>query len=96
MSDVLISTVEYGTGSGRPLTMHLLQAQPRPSGLAPALVWVHGGAFRHGSKDSGIAKLFPFARRGRYSGTEEVNHDGSVRRSRIAQADSGLREDAGA
>ena len=64
MSDILISTVEYGTGGGRPLTMHLLQAQPRPAGLAPALVWVHGGAFRHGSKDSGIPKLFPFARRG--------------------------------
>ena len=27
-------------------------------------MWVHGGAFRHGSKDSGIAKLFSFARRG--------------------------------
>jgi acetyl esterase/lipase len=64
MSDVLISTVEYGTGGGRPLTMHLLQAQNRPTGKAPALVWVHGGAFRHGSKDTGIAKLFPFARRG--------------------------------
>jgi acetyl esterase/lipase len=64
MPDVLISTVEYGTGGGRPLTMHLLQAQSRPAGLAPALIWVHGGAFRHGSKDSGIAKLFPFARRG--------------------------------
>ena len=50
MSDVLISTVEYGTGGGRPLTMHLLQAQPPPVGLAPGLVWVHGGAFRYGSK----------------------------------------------
>ena len=64
MSDVLISTIDYGTGGGRPLTMHLLQARPSPDGRAPGLVWVHGGAFRHGSKDSGIAKLFPFARRG--------------------------------
>lgn len=64
MADVLITTVEYGTGGGRPLTMHLLSAQPRPEGRAPGLLWVHGGAFRHGSKDSGIAKLFPFARRG--------------------------------
>jgi acetyl esterase/lipase len=64
MSDVLISTIEYGTGGGRPLTMHLLRSWPRPAGLAPGLVWVHGGAFRHGSKDSGIARLFPFARRG--------------------------------
>lgn len=64
MADVLISTVEYGTGGGRPLTMHLLRAAPRPAGRAPALLWVHGGAFRHGSKDSGVARLFPFARRG--------------------------------
>jgi acetyl esterase/lipase len=64
MPDVLISTVEYGSGGGRPLTMHMLQARPRPATLAPGLLWVHGGAFRHGSKDSGIAKLFPFARRG--------------------------------
>jgi acetyl esterase/lipase len=64
MSDVLISTIEYGTGGGRPLTMHLLQAQNRPAGRAPGLLWVHGGAFRHGSKDTGIAKLFSFARRG--------------------------------
>jgi acetyl esterase/lipase len=64
MSDVLISTIEYGTGGGRPLTMHLLRAQPRPAGRAPGLVWVHGGAFRHGSKDTGIARLFSFARRG--------------------------------
>jgi acetyl esterase/lipase len=64
MSDVLISTIEYGTGGGRPLTMHLLRPAARPAGLAPGLVWVHGGAFRHGSKDTGIAKLFSFARRG--------------------------------
>src|SRR5262249_15488369 len=64
MSDVLISTVEYGTGGGRPLTMHLLRSSQRPEGLAPGLLWVHGGAFRYGSKDTGIAKLFSFARRG--------------------------------
>jgi acetyl esterase/lipase len=64
MSDVLISTVEYGTGGGRPLTMHLLRPREQPAGKAPGLVWVHGGAFRHGSKDTGIARLFSFARRG--------------------------------
>ena len=64
MSDVLISTVVYGTGGGRPLTMHLLRAQPGPGRPAPALLFVHGGAFRHGSKDAGVAPLFPFARRG--------------------------------
>ncbi|MGN6675226.1 MAG: alpha/beta hydrolase-fold protein [Thermomicrobiales bacterium] len=64
MSDVLVSTIAYGVGGGRTLTMHLLRAQPRPPGRAPGLIWVHGGAFRHGSKNSGIALLFPIARRG--------------------------------
>ena len=38
MSDVLISTVEYGTGGGRPLTMHLLRARPRTAGSCRAPV----------------------------------------------------------
>jgi hypothetical protein len=52
MPDVQISIVEYGTGGGRPLTMHLLLPSLRPDGLAPDLVWVRGGGFRYGSKDS--------------------------------------------
>jgi acetyl esterase/lipase len=64
MSDLLVSTVVYGQGGGRPLTMYLLRARPAPLGPAPALVWIHGGAFRHGSKDSGLTRLVPFARRG--------------------------------
>jgi acetyl esterase/lipase len=64
MGDVLISTVVCGTGGGRRLTMHLLRPQPRPGAAAPALLFVHGGGWRTGSKDSGVARLFPFARRG--------------------------------
>lgn len=78
MSHITISTVEYGTGGGRPLTMHLLRAQPQPSGRAPALLWVHGGAFRHGSKESGIAKLFPFARRGYVCASVEYRLSGEA------------------
>lgn len=79
MADVLISTVAYGRGGGRPLTMHLLRAQPVPAGRAPALLWVHGGAFRHGSKDSGIARLFPFARRGYVCASVEYRLSGEAR-----------------
>jgi len=64
MGDVLVSTVVYGRGGGRQLTMHLLRPRPAPERPAPALLFVHGGGFRHGSKDAGIARLFPFARRG--------------------------------
>jgi acetyl esterase/lipase len=71
VSDVRLNTVVYGTGGGRELRMHLLLPEPRPDGLAPGLVWVHGGGWMNGSKDSGIPKLFPFARRGYVCATVE-------------------------
>ena len=69
--DLVLSTVVYGTGGGQPLSMHLLRpAQPVAAPIAcppdrpPALVWVHGGGWRNGSKDGGITRLLPYARRG--------------------------------
>jgi len=44
-------------GGGRPLTMHLLRPSPRQGAPAPALVFVHGGAFRYGTKDAGVGLL---------------------------------------
>jgi acetyl esterase/lipase len=79
MGDVLISTVVYGTGGQRPLTMHLLRPSPAPARPAPGLIWVHGGAFRHGSKDSGIGRLFPFARRGYVCASVEYRLSGEAR-----------------
>jgi acetyl esterase/lipase len=78
MGDVLISTVVYGTGGGRGLTMHLLLPQPRPTGSAPGLLFVHGGAWRHGSKDVGVARLFPFARRGYVCASVEYRLSGEA------------------
>jgi acetyl esterase/lipase len=62
--DVLLSTIVYGQGGGRPLTLHLLRASPPPAQPAPVLVWVYGGAWRSGNKDSGLVRLLPFARHG--------------------------------
>src|SRR5579884_433426 len=59
----IIRDVVYGTGGGRSLRLHLLG----PGGAAaprPALVWIHGGAWRAGDKEDGIARLLPFVRRG--------------------------------
>src|SRR5262249_4876269 len=78
MADVLITTVEYGFGGGRPLTMHLLRAQPQPQTKAPALLWVHGGAFRYGSQDSGTPTRPPFARRGYVCATVEYRLSGEA------------------
>jgi hypothetical protein len=39
---------------------------------------VHGGAFRHGTKDSGVARLFPFARRGYVCASVEYRLSGEA------------------
>ncbi|HEY3111394.1 MAG TPA: alpha/beta hydrolase-fold protein [Chloroflexota bacterium] len=75
---MLISTVLYGSGGGRPLSMHLLRPQPAPSRPAPALLFVHGGAFRHGSKDAGVGRLFTFARRGYVCASVEYRLSGEA------------------
>lgn len=60
----IIRNVEVGRGGDRRLTMHLLRSKPRPAGPQPVVVWIFGGAFRMGSKDSGIGRLTPLVQRG--------------------------------
>jgi acetyl esterase/lipase len=58
-----IRTVVFGKGGNRDLRMHLLLPEKGPT-PAPAIVWVFGGGWMRGSKDTGIPRLFPFVRRG--------------------------------
>lgn len=53
----------FNTDPSRPLRLHLLTPRAVQE-LRPALVYIFGGAFRTGSKDSGIAPLLPFAQAG--------------------------------
>lgn len=56
--------VEYGTGGGRALRLHLVRPRaPRP-GPMPVVVYVHGGAWRAGSRDAGVGPLTRLARKG--------------------------------
>lgn len=60
--------VPYGTGGGEPLTLHL--ALPRiVDGPVPALVFIHGGAWRAGSKDSFKSAIQEAAERGYVAAT---------------------------
>lgn len=60
----LLKDVEYGTGGGRALKMHILRPRTLPREPMPCLVWVHGGGWAKGDKNSGIGKLAPYAERG--------------------------------
>ncbi len=60
----LQADIVYGEGGGRPLRLDLLRPHPPPAGPLPAIVGVHGGAFRGGTKEMILPRLIPFARRG--------------------------------
>jgi acetyl esterase/lipase len=60
----LVRDVQFGTGGGRPLRLHLLRPRTMPPAPMPVLVWIHGGAWQSGSKDGGIPMLGRFAQRG--------------------------------
>src|SRR5687768_12618766 len=60
----LFRDVEYGTGGDRPLKMHILRPRKMSDQPMPVVVWIHGGGWQNGSKDSGIGRLAPYAERG--------------------------------
>ncbi|HLF72629.1 MAG TPA: alpha/beta hydrolase [Dehalococcoidia bacterium] len=61
----LVRDVEFGTGGGRPLKLHIVRAENRePGARTPAIVYVHGGFWRAGSKETGLERLIPLAQRG--------------------------------
>jgi acetyl esterase/lipase len=60
----LLRDVEFGIGGGRPLKLHIIRPKAPPKEAMPVLVWIHGGGWESGDKDSGVGRLAPFAARG--------------------------------
>jgi acetyl esterase/lipase len=54
----------FNTDDLRPLTLHLLKPKSAPTKPRPVIVYIFGGAFRMGNKDSGLEPLIPFVQRG--------------------------------
>jgi len=67
----LLKDVVYGKGGDRDLKLHILRPKTAPKDPMPVLVWIHGGAWVAGSRDSGINLLPRFARRGYFCATIE-------------------------
>ena len=69
-SDVdVIRNVEYGTGGGRPLKLDIVRPKEQPKGLMPAIIYVHGGGWSGGAKESYIPAISALARRGYFCTT---------------------------
>jgi acetyl esterase/lipase len=75
----LIEDVEFGSGGGRALRMHIVQPKQRPAGLMPAVVYVHGGWWRGGSRDTGLPRLIPLAEKGYVGAAAEYRLTGEAR-----------------
>ncbi|MCR4414339.1 MAG: alpha/beta hydrolase [Thermoguttaceae bacterium] len=60
--------VEYGRAGDRPLLLHVLRPKDRGEKPLPVVVFIHGGAWRAGSRDAGIPQLAPFVATGNYLG----------------------------
>lgn len=56
--------VEYGTGNSRPLRMHILLPKAESKTPRPVVVWIHGGGWQGGHRDSGLPRLLPLVKQG--------------------------------
>jgi len=60
----LIRDIEFGTGGGRALKMHLLRPKDLPKEPMPVVVYVYGGAWKAGNPNAGIGPLSRFVAKG--------------------------------
>jgi acetyl esterase/lipase len=75
----VVRDVEYGKGGGRALKLHIVRPKAPPAGPMPALVYVHGGAWRAGSRDAGIGPLARLAQQGYFGATIEYRLSGEAK-----------------
>ncbi|KAF0240736.1 MAG: peptidase S9 prolyl oligopeptidase active site domain-containing [Planctomycetota bacterium] len=55
--------VEYGVANDVSLTLDVYKPKKTPQGLMPAVVWIHGGGWRHGDKNN-AGNAIALAKRG--------------------------------
>jgi acetyl esterase/lipase len=67
----VVRDVEYGTGGGRPLKLHLVKPKSPPQEPMPVVVYIHGGAWRGGNRDGGVRPLSRLAARGYFGASIE-------------------------
>ncbi|HUT92740.1 MAG TPA: alpha/beta hydrolase [Thermoguttaceae bacterium] len=63
---VLESNVQYGNAGGRALVLDVVRPREAGEKPRPAIVFVHGGGWSGGNKESAVGSLIPFASTGNY------------------------------
>jgi acetyl esterase/lipase len=74
----LIEDVEFGSGGDRALGMHIVRPTNPPRRPMPVIVFVHGGWWRAGNRDSGIPSLVPLAEAGYFCASVEYRLTGEA------------------
>ena len=67
----IIEDVEFGTGGGRTLRMHIVRPTNPVQRPMPVIVFIHGGWWRRGDRASGIPSLVPLAEQGYFCASLE-------------------------
>jgi len=67
----VLRDVEFGRGGGRPLRMDIYRPKAPPEEPMPAVIWIHGGAWRQGDKESGGPRLVPLVQHGYFGASIE-------------------------
>jgi acetyl esterase/lipase len=65
-SVVLERNVEYGKAGDRPLVLDIVRPKADSPSPRPAIVFIHGGGWSGGNKESAIGALLPYAAQGKY------------------------------
>jgi acetyl esterase/lipase len=56
----IVKNVRYGTANGSDLLLDVYRPKIMPTGLLPAVVWIHGGAWQYGDKEKPLAGILAY------------------------------------
>ena len=65
---VMESDVEYGKAGEVPLLLDVIKPKGVAEGKRPVIVWIHGGGWQNGNKNSGLGRLGAWVAQGDYVG----------------------------
>ena len=73
-----IRNVEYGKGGNTSLTLDIVRPKIQPKDPMPVVVFIHGGGWQKGKKESGLLKIAPLAQKGYFCATIEYRLSGEA------------------